>query len=82
MAEHDEDFELIVEFDTDDESFARGVEVGMLWQRLHAEPLPIDVVVHANNAEMALRLAEARGASVRADQLGADHNDWLSLTFC
>lgn len=70
--------EPLVAFDRDEPLFARGVEVGMLWQRLQTEQLPVTAVVHADNTEMALRLAEAVGASVRADDLGGT---WLSVTF-
>lgn len=71
-----EAFELVVAFDSDTAEFTRGVEVGVLWQRLRSEPLPVTAVVHASNAEMVLRVAEAVGASVRADDLG----DWLAVT--
>lgn len=70
-------FQLVVPFDTDSTEFTRGVEVGIVWQRLQSEPLPITAVVHASNAEMTLRLAEAVGACARADDLGAD---WLAVT--
>ncbi len=71
-------YELVVAFDRADPVFARGVEIGMLWQRLHAEPLPVSATIHASNAEMAMRLAEASGCSVRADGLD---DDWLMVVF-
>lgn len=70
-------FDLIVAFDRDTPDFARGVEVGILWQRLQTDPRPLTAVVHASNVEMTLRLAEAVGASAHADDLG---DDWLTVT--
>lgn len=72
-----EAFEMVLPFDTDHTEFARGVEVGVLWHRLCTEPLPITAVVHASNAEMVLRMAEAVGASPCADDLG---DEWLAVT--
>ncbi len=78
MADTADTYQLVVQFDRDDPSFARGVEVGMLWQRLCSETLPVHAVIHACNAEMALRLAEAKGAAVCADDLDGD---WLAVTY-
>lgn len=72
-----EAFELVVSFDTDAAEFARGVEVGMLWQRLQTDPRPVTAVVHVRNTEMVLRLAEAMKVSVCADDLG---DEWLAVT--
>jgi hypothetical protein len=72
------EFDLVVEFDRDEVTFARGVEVGMLWQRLHAETMPVDAMVHVDNMEMVIRLADARGVSVRADD---SDGDWLFVTY-
>jgi hypothetical protein len=72
------DFDLMLRFDREDSTFARGVEVGLLWQRLQNEPLPIEAVLHADNAEMAFRLAEARGVSVQAND---SDGDWLWVTY-
>jgi hypothetical protein len=70
-------FELTLALDRDAPEFARGVEVGMLYQRLRSEPLPLSAIVHADNAEMALRLAESFGVSACAEDLG----DWLAVTY-
>lgn len=58
--------------------FARGVEVGMLWSQLQAAALPFESIVHADNAEMVLRMAEAIGREVRARELD---DDLLLVTF-
>jgi len=71
-------FHLVLPFDSDDPAFARGVEVGMLHASLHDGQSPVCAMVHAENAEMMLRLAEAHGRSVRADDLGGD---WLAVEF-
>ena len=72
-------YRLLVAFDNDDPTFSRGAEVGMLLVRLATEPLPVHATVHAENAEMLLRLAEAARATVQTTELGGD---WLEATFC
>ena len=71
-------FDLVVEFDRDEAAFARGVEVGMLWQKLQTEPLPVEAMIHVDNMEMSIRLAEAKAVSVRADD---SDGDWLLVTY-
>lgn len=67
----------LLEFDRDDPEFTLGVEIGMLWQRLQLEDLPLTAVVHGENAEMALRVAEAKGLVLRVLDLG----DWLGVCY-
>jgi hypothetical protein len=45
--------------------FARGVEYGLLWARV-TDYGSVDACVHADMAEMVMRLAEARGLPFRA----------------
>jgi hypothetical protein len=71
-------YRLVLPFDTDSPEFVRGVEVGMMHQRLCSEPLPIKAMIHASNAEMAIRLAEAHGVSAGGGELG---EDWLEVVF-
>lgn len=73
-----DEYELTLSFDRDDQEFTLGVEVGIVYQRLLTEPLPITVLMHAANAEMALRLAEHRDVAVRSVEAG---DDWLEVTF-
>lgn len=75
MADNDD---VLLPFDNDDPAFARGVEVGILYQRLRQEPGPTSAVIHGGNAEMALRLGEALERSVAAVELSAD---WLEVTY-
>ena len=67
--------ELLLPFDTDSQESTRGVEVGILWER--AEPGHVRII-HASNAEMALRIAEAKGLSVQSRDIDPD---WLEVTF-
>lgn len=64
-------------FDTDDSEFVRGVEVGRLWEQLRSDE-PVVQEVHASNAEMLLRMAEATGRSLHADELD---DRWLLAHF-
>jgi hypothetical protein len=68
----------LLRFDTDDAEFARGFEAGRLWAELRANDGEVAASIHASNAEMALRLAEATDRTVAATELG---HDWLEATF-
>lgn len=68
----------LLPFDTDDAEFARGFEAGRLWTLLRASDDEVVEGIHASNAEMAIRLAEATERSVVATDLG---HDWLEATF-
>lgn len=55
-----EEYRLLVVFDTDDPEFTRGFECGQLWAELSAMPGPVQTyrrTIHASNVEMARRLA-------------------------
>jgi len=65
-------------FDTDASEFIRGVEVGRLWETLKNTDDPVEEFVHASNAEMVLRLAEATGRPVHSEEL---NDPWLLVTF-
>jgi hypothetical protein len=67
---------LLLPFDTDSEEFARGVEVGRLWEMFKRDEEPFSQTIHATNAEMVLRMGERLGRSIRTDELGSD---WLEL---
>lgn len=74
------EFGCILAFDTDDPQFARGFEAGRLWTCLQQSPdREIEQLVHASNAEMAIRMAEALGRSVRSHE--DDAGSWLTVVF-
>jgi hypothetical protein len=68
---------LALAFDTDSVEFARGVEIGRLWEQLKTDD-DISQNIMAENAEMALRLAEATGREIISEEI--DH-DRLVVTF-
>lgn len=68
----------LLKFDTDDAEFARGFETGRLWALLRGTDDEVVETVHAENAEMILRLGEATDRHVRAVEL--DEN-WIEATF-
>jgi hypothetical protein len=71
-------YSLVLAFDTDDTEFARGVELGCLWERLKHEPGPVEEMIHVTNSEMAMRVAEALGRSF----IGHHHDDaWVTVKF-
>lgn len=65
---------LVLAFDTDDEQFVRGFEAGILWRRLEVEE-GVEMTVRADNAEMVMRMAEARGVPFTADP--TEDGEWL-----
>lgn len=70
-------YACILAFDTDHPEFVRGAEVGRLWEQLKSNE-PVIQEVHASNAEMLFRMAEATDRPLRADELD-DH--WLLAHF-
>ncbi|HXS47028.1 MAG TPA: hypothetical protein VN756_06155 [Solirubrobacterales bacterium] len=68
----------LLRFDTDSDDFGRGFEAGRLWALLRATDDEVVETVHAANAEMILRLAEATNRRVQATELD-DH--WIEATF-
>src|SRR4051794_1395182 len=70
----------LLPFDTDSTEFARGFEAGRLWELVRADPTrPVDdVLIHAANAEMAMRIGEASGRPFHAVDLGGA---WLSISY-
>ena len=70
---------LVLAFDTDAAEFARGVEVGRVWETLRSQPgEEVCEIMHAANAEMILRMAEAEARPVVAELLD---EVWLAATF-
>ena len=70
---------LALAFDTNSPEFARGVEIGRLWEQLHACPeQEVDQLVHVANAEMVLRLAEACGRTATSDE---HDGTWMTVRF-
>jgi hypothetical protein len=72
----DDDLTLALPFDTDEPDFRRGVEVGMLYEAVRRSPV-VSMLIHADNAEMAIRIAEAAGKPFSAEECG---DDWLDVT--
>lgn len=71
---------LALGFDTDSPEFARGVEVGKLYEYLRWNPdEEFEQQVHLANAEMVLRIGEALDRPVQS----VEHDDgtWMTVTF-
>jgi hypothetical protein len=74
---HENQMDLIFPFDSDDPEFVRGFEIGALWERLKGG-IPCAATLHAVNAEMVIRLAEASAVSFSAEDLS---DDWIQVEF-
>lgn len=74
------EFKCLLPFDTDSTEFARGFEVGRLWSLVQADAArPVEgVLIHAGNAEMAMRIGEVTGRPFSALDLGGA---WLSVSY-
>lgn len=71
-------YEALLLFDTDDPEFARGFEVGRIYEMfVNDNPEVMGQPFHASNVEMVLRIAEARGVSVTAEF--TDDPNWMVL---
>lgn len=71
-------FGLLLAFDRNDREFTLGFEVGRLWAILSETDENYEAEVHAANAEMILRLAEATERTVRTAEIG---DGWLTAYF-
>lgn len=67
-----------LEFDTTTSDFVRGVEIGRLWEILKHSEGPVQEILHASNAEMILRVAEAAGRPAHSEELD---DVWLLVRF-
>jgi hypothetical protein len=74
----DGQFSLLLPFDTDEPDFIRGFEIGRLWELLKTGG-EVNEVIHASNAEMVVRLAEATERIVTTDE--PIDADWMEVTF-
>ena len=76
---------LKLQFDTNDPEFARGVQIGMVWQLLHGEVEEFEMPLYLTNAEMVFRMCEATGYTFTAkyenDEEVDDDADWIMVTF-
>lgn len=71
-----------MKFDSDDTQFVRGFEAGRVYASLGAELETVRrdeaFMVHVENAEMMLRIAERYGLYVRSEEL---EDGWLEVEF-
>ena len=70
-----DDLTLALPFDTDEPEFRRGVEVGMLWAHLEHMGCA-EATVHADCAEMIMRIAEAKQLPFLATTIDGD---WIHV---
>ena len=64
----DVEHSLLLAFDSDDARFVRGFEMGRLWTLVQSGDLGPHAV-HADTAEMVIRIAEANDLTARCDVL-------------
>ena len=72
-------FGVLLPFDTDAKPFALGFELGRLWTLLRERPdETIEEVVHAENAEMLIRIGEATDRDFTATDVD---NAWVLVRY-
>jgi hypothetical protein len=71
-----EGFQPILVFDSNSADFARGVEVGRLWEQIK-DPEPFEQTIHSSNIEMVMRMIEATGREMRVEDSSDDN--WCYL---
>ena len=71
---------LLLPFDCDDPEFVRGFECGHVWTEVrNCEDVAVGpYTMHAANAEMAIRIAEATGRLATSEEVG---NEWIQVVF-
>lgn len=72
----DAEYGLVLPFDTDEPEFTRGFEAGQLWERLERDGRAAQLI-HAENTEMVMRMAESKGLRFCAEDIG---DGWLTVT--
>lgn len=71
-------YECVLPFDRDDHQFVLGVEVGRIYHAAATGPEAFEMVVHAENAEMMLRIGEATERHVESEELD---EVWMKVKF-
>lgn len=70
---------MILPFDTDDEDFVRGFECGRIWTLMAENPYALTgLIFHAVNAEMVLRMIEAKGLELTVEF--TDDDQWMRFS--
>ena len=69
------EYGLILAFDSDDAEFTRGFEAGQLWERLERDSCA-GQLIHAENAEMVMRMAESKDLAFTAEDVGGG---WMQV---
>lgn len=69
------EFSLVLAFDTGDPEFTRGFEAGQLWERVERDG-EASQLVHAENAEMVMRIAEAKNLRFTAEEVA---DGWVKV---
>jgi hypothetical protein len=69
-------YSMILQFDTDDESFVRGFEAGRIWTLMEENPDKLlGMIFHSVNAEMVMRMIESRELNLTAKF--TDDGNWM-----
>lgn len=70
-------YKMLLPFDTDNPEFARGFEAGSMWERIKNDHTTWDQIIHATNAEMVMRMCEAKDREFRAES--TDDEDFVRV---
>lgn len=73
-------FKLVLAFDSEEPEFSRGFECGVIWGRMLSDAGAFAHTIHAVNAEMAIRMAEARHRDFSARDYPGNHG-WVTMHY-
>lgn len=75
---YDSEDNLVVPFDTEDESFLRGFQCGGLFEAMESSFDIITGMILASNAEMVMRMCEYKNYAFTAELIPGQ-DDWLYI---
>lgn len=71
------EYDLVVSFPDQSETFVLGFEAGMIWQRLESGDLNFTATVHSKNSELFMRMAYAKELFYKITATGVE--GWSEL---
>lgn len=83
MSDDQGHYEIVLPFDTDSPEFARGFELGQIYERLscarqRGQPIELQRTIHSENVEMIMRIAGHFELDFTGEHIEG-YDEWLHL---